>query len=169
MTCAVEEIFAITGLGNRLPSRLVDLPTVEHLPSRISLLSRFDCGVAAITHDLKYVLMLRWDAVANEESPSNVVINGVRQLPFGPHVDKEKVSSGHRQIIIKIRREMRISTVGVYCDDRRMSRSKVATVVVFQDELLNLDLVYRDVIQNTPPDFLHNLINDLAHVLRRVQ
>ena len=64
---------------------------------------------------------------------------------------------------------MRIGAMSVDRNDRRMCGCKIALFVLLQDKLLDLDLSHWNLAQNAPSNFLHNLIDDLAHVLRSIQ
>src|SRR5262249_5276129 len=117
----------------------------------------------------KDFLMLGRNRIADEKRPCDVVVDGMRGATLGPHIDKQEVAFLHREIVLQIRSEVRIRAMRIDRDNWRMSRSEVALLILFQNELLNLNLRDRNAISNAPPNFLHDLIDDLPHVLGGIQ
>src|SRR5215831_5863353 len=148
----VYEMLAVTGFRDGLAGHLVNLPTVKNFPSGITLLGLFDRRITPVTYDIENLLMLRRHSLADKEGPCNVVVDCVGHFAFGPHIDKEKIALLHRQVVFKVRRVMRISTVRIDCDDRRMTGSEIAPVVFLQNKVLYLNLGNGSFVQNPSSD-----------------
>src|ERR1043166_1561755 len=121
MPCAMKKIGTVPRLRYAAPRLIVDLSAVKNLSRSVSFLHGLDRGVATITDYAENLLMFRWDGFTDEKSPGDVVIDGVRQLLLGPHIDEQEVSFFHRKIVCGIRCIVWICTVGIDGDDRRMS------------------------------------------------
>src|SRR5437667_8314434 len=135
MARAMQKVLTIPCLRDRPSSFLVNLPPIENLARRIPGLYGLYCCVAAITDDIEYLLMFRGNSLTNEERPCDVVIDGMRCPPLGPHVYQQKIAFFHWKIVASIRCVVRIGAVVVNRDDRRVSGGEVVAIHLLEYDI----------------------------------
>ena len=86
--------------------------------------------------------------VANEVGPRDVIVDRMRDTSLGPHVDQQKITFLHREVVVGMRSVMRIGAVFVDSDNRRMSSGEIAAVEFVDDELLDFNFRRLNIAAN---------------------
>src|SRR5258707_12672643 len=91
MPGAVDEVLAVTGVGDVVARRLVHFPSGDAVVSGQGVHNLFDARVARPGHNIEDLHMLRGRS-ADHARPGDVVINGVGGILLGEDVQEDKVA-----------------------------------------------------------------------------
>src|SRR5207248_1427689 len=127
------------------------------------------CGIAAIANHIEDLLVFGGNRFTDEKIPSDVVVDGMRQLLLRPHIDEQEIALLHGEIVIEVRRVMRVRAMRIDRNDGRMAGRQIPPIEFFEDEVLNRNLVDGGILTNTPPDLFNDFVDDLAHMFGGIQ
>ena len=148
-------------------SGAINFPSWNSTPGLDGIFYGLHCRIARVSHNLEDLAHAGGGRLANESSPRDVVINCARSILFAPDIEQNKIAftDGDGGRIGRL--VVRIATVSVHGDDRRVVGDEVLAAKRFHEPALHVALV-RSIFSDTPSDLLEscrgNAVNSIARL-----
>ena len=120
---------------------VIDLEAADLAFGRSGLFHFGDGSVAGVADNVEDVAdPIR--RLAAETGPGDVVVNGVRAVEFGPHIEEDQVAGFHRGVGSGTRLVVGVTRMRVNADDGAVVRDQAGGAKSFENEIAHRYFVY---------------------------